>query len=87
MAVAVVASRWRARQACADVDGSEETEVADLDEAGGEDVVEKAADEFDGRAGRVGAPAGTKADGGVVEVDGGSRWRRDGCSGRDSETP
>lgn len=53
----------------ADVDGGEESEVADLYEARGEDVVEEAADEFDGRTRRARAPAGAKDDGGVVAVD------------------
>ena len=44
------------REARVDVDGGEEAEVADLHEAVGKDVLEKAADEFDGRTRRALAP-------------------------------
>ena len=52
------------------MDSGEEAEVTDLDEARGEDVIEEAADEFDGRTRRARPPAGAKDDGGVVAVDG-----------------
>ena len=54
---------------CAGVDGSKEAAVANLHEAIREDMVEEAADEFDGRTGRAVAPAGAKDDGVIVEVD------------------
>ena len=52
----------RVLEARVDVDGGEEAEVADLDEALGKDMLEKAANEFDRVARRGGLAAGAKDD-------------------------